>query len=232
MSVKQSPLGRSEKRKDADIKVTGQAIYAGDIHVPGLLYSAFKRSPHAFAKITSIDTSATEKLPGIKRIVTGDDFPTNLGLYMGDKPVMARGLVRHYGEYVAAVIADTKKQAEAAARLIKVEYELKQPILSIADALSSEAELIHPDMMSYATIPAIIPQEGTNIPNLTKIRKGDVDKAFSEASHIITSSVSIPIGDHLAMERRVSICRITADGEVHITSSFYCEKSLRHLFWH
>ena len=74
-------------------------------------------------------------------------------------------------------------------------------------------------MMNYATIPAILPQEGTNIPNLTKIRKGDVEKAFSEAAHTITSSVSIPIGDHIAMERRVSICRITADGEVHITSS-------------
>lgn len=89
-------------------------------------------------------------------------------------------------------------------------------------------------MMNYATIPAILPQEGTNIPNLTKIRKGDVEKAFSEAAHTITSSVSIPIGDHIAMERRVSICRITADGEVHITSSTqapFIVKSLLGIFF-
>ena len=95
MPDKRSHLGQNARRKDADIKVTGQAVYAGDLHVPGLLYTAFKRSPHAFAKIIQIDTTEAAKLPGVKRIVTGDEFPTNLGLYMGDKPVMARGVVRH-----------------------------------------------------------------------------------------------------------------------------------------
>ncbi|NMB03009.1 MAG: xanthine dehydrogenase family protein molybdopterin-binding subunit [Tissierellia bacterium] len=234
MEVNQSPLGRNERRVDADVKVTGQAVFTGDMYVSGMLHTAFKRSPHAFAKIVRIDTSEASKLPGVKRIVTGEEFPTNLGLYMGDKPVMARGVVRHYGEHVAAVIADTKKQAEAAVNLIKVEYEIKKPILSVSDALQADAELIHPDIMSYATIPAIIPQEGTNVPNLTKIRKGDIDKAFGEAAHTVKSSVSIPIGDHVAMERRAATCRITADGDVHITSSTqapFVVKSLLGIFF-
>lgn len=234
MQSKQSPLGENIRRVDADVKVTGQAIYAGDIPVAGMLQTAFKRSPHAFAKIIRIDTSAAENMPGVKRIVTGDEFPTNLGLYMGDKPVMARGYVRHYGEHVAAVIADTKKQAQAAVERIQVEYEIKTPILSVSDALKPDAELIHPDMMSYATIPAILPQADSNVPNLTKIRKGDIDKAFAEAAHTVTSSVSIPIGDHIAMERRVASCRITADGDVHITSSTqapFIVKSLLGIFF-
>lgn len=219
MEVNSTPVGRSDRRLDADIKVTGQAVYGGDVHVPGLLYSAFKRSPHAFARIVRIDTTEAEKMPGVKRIVTGNEFPTNLGMYLGDKPVLARDFVRHYGEYVVAVIADTKKHAQAAARAVQVEYEVKKPILNVTDALAPDAEIIHPDMADYATIPAMHPHPGTNIANLTKIRKGDVDEAFAKAAQVVKAEVFIPIGDHAAMERRMAIARITADGEVQVTTS-------------
>ena len=95
-------IGTSVPRQDAQEKVRGRQRFINDSNYPGLLYAALKTSPHAHARIKSIDTSKAKNAEGVQAVLTGEDFPITLGLYMGDKPPLARGKVRYYGEPVAA----------------------------------------------------------------------------------------------------------------------------------
>jgi CO/xanthine dehydrogenase Mo-binding subunit len=212
-------IGASPLRKEGRDKVTGRVKYAADGQSPDLLHGAMKTSPHAFAKIIAIDCETARKMPGVKAILTGDDFESNLGIYLCDKPPIARKIVRYFGEVVAVVVASNYRQACAARDAILVSYDVFKPILSPKEALSPNAEIIHKEMADYSHISPIHPEPGTNIANRTKIRKGDVDKGFLEAAYIIETEVEIPPGDHVAMEPRVAIAEIKPTGEVHITSS-------------
>jgi len=212
-------VGKSYPRKDGPDKVHGRICYTDDIHPPGTLHTAFVISPHAHAAIVSIDTATAEASPGVCKVVTGADFDIRLGIYLGDKPPLARGKVRHFGEPVAAVIADTPYNAATGARLIRVEYEPLPPVNSIQEAMDSSAPIIHERMETYAHIPDMLPEPGSNVANRTRIRKGDVEAAFSEADIIIEQEFSFPPGDHAAMEPRVSIAEISPDGTVTIRSS-------------
>ena len=105
-----------------------------------------KRSPHARAKILRIDTSKAEALPGVHAVLVGAELDYKLGLYVVDKDILAKDVVRHFGEGVAAVAADTLEIARAAVDLIEVEYELLTPVLDHVDALAADAPLVHPDL--------------------------------------------------------------------------------------
>lgn len=212
-------IAKSSLRKESLEKVNGQVIYGNDIISPQKLHAAVKVSPHAYAKIEKIHMETAQNSVGVKAILIGDDFNTNLGLYLCDKPPIAKGYVKHHGEVVALVIADTYENASRARDLIKVEYEVLKPILSPMEALSEGAPLIHPDMSTYSHISPIHPEPGTNIANRTKIRKGDIDHGFEKSIHIAEVDVEIPPGDHVAMEPRVAIAEIRKNGEVYIISS-------------
>jgi len=212
-------VGESVARIESAEKVTGRARYVNDIYFPGLLHAALVTSPHAHARIVSIDTSKARNAAGVLTVVTGEDFPWNLGIYLGDKPPLARGVVRHFYEPVAAVVAESEAAATMGAALVDVKYEPMQPVLSPKDALKPGAPIIHEDMASYRHIPAIMPEPGTNVANRTKIRKGDVEQAFGEADAVVEVDVSFPPGDHGAMEPRGSIAEIRPDGSVVIISS-------------
>ncbi|HXK90436.1 MAG TPA: molybdopterin-dependent oxidoreductase, partial [Thermosynergistes sp.] len=212
-------VGESVARIESAEKLTGRARYVNDIHFPGLLHAALVTSPHAHARIVSIDTSKARNAAGVLAVATGEDFPWNLGIYLGDKPPLARGIVRHFYEPVAAVVAESEAAAARGAALVDVKYEPMQPVLSPKDALKPGAPIIHEDMASYRHIPAIMPEPGTNVANRTKIRKGDVERAFREADAVVEVDVSFPPGDHGAMEPRGSIAEIRPDGSVVIISS-------------
>ena len=200
-------------------KVHGRTRFTDDLHPPGLLHAALLISPHAHAAITSIDTSAALRAPGVRAAVTGADFPIQLGLYLGDKTPLARGKVRHFGEPVAAVIADTPHQAEAAASLIKVAYTPLPVVHDVSEALAPGAPLVHEKMETYAHISAMHPEPGSNVANHTRIRKGNVDQGFAEADVIVEQEFSFPPGDHVALEPRAAIAEILVDGTVVIRSS-------------
>ena len=212
-------IGKSFPRKDGLDKVYGRQSYVNDSNPPGLLYVALKVSSHAHAKIVSMDTAEAIKASGVRAVLTGEDLPFSLGLYLGDKPPLARGKVRHYGEPVAAVIADSEEEAREATKLIKVEYEQLPLIKSPRAALAADAVLIHEAMGEYNHIPAILPEKGSNIANRTKIRKGNIVKGFEEAEVVIEESFSFPPGDHVAMEPRVTIASINPDGQVILHSA-------------
>lgn len=212
-------IGVSLPRKDAPDKVHGRTRYTDDFAVPGLLYTVIVPSPHAHASIELVDAAAASSVPGVRGVFTGADFPSRVGLYLGDKPALAVDRVRYFGEPVAAVVADDEPTALRAARLIRVAYRPLPVIHSPRDAIAPDAPLLHPEMADYVHIPAILPQPGTNVAHHTKIRKGDVDAGFAEADQIVEGTYRFPPADHAAMEPRVAIAEVRHDGQVVIRSS-------------
>ncbi|MGB3366653.1 MAG: xanthine dehydrogenase family protein molybdopterin-binding subunit [Acidaminobacteraceae bacterium] len=219
MKNKNDYVGKSILRKEGLNKVTGKQKYLNDYYDPSYLHGAIKYSPHGYAKILNIDTGKAKLASGVRAVLIGDDFDFNFGLYLGDKPPIARGFVRHYGEAVAAVVADSFEEANAALKLIDIEYEVLATIKSPSDALKEDAPKIHKDLDKYNHISAIRPVSNTNIANETKIRKGDVDSGFKKSKYIIENKCSIPTGDHVAMEPRAAIAEIDANGDVIISST-------------
>lgn len=212
-------LGTSFPRIEGLDKVSGKQRYVNDSHNSSLLHAALYTSTHAHATIKSIDISKAEKAPGVQAVITGEHHPVTLGLYMGDKPPLAIGKVRYYGEPIVAIIANSEREAKAALPLIKVEYEPLPYVSSPREALKEDAAILHEKMEEYVHIPAVFPEPGTNISNHTKIRKGDIEEGFENAACIIESSFSFPPGDHVAMEPRVTISEIKSNGDVIIQSA-------------
>ncbi|NLB65326.1 MAG: xanthine dehydrogenase family protein molybdopterin-binding subunit [Lentisphaerae bacterium] len=194
-------VGTPSIRVDGLEKVTGAALYADDLPFgPGLLHAVVVESPHAHAKIKSINTSTAEKAPGVVRVVTGRDFPYKFGLYMQDRFIFPQDRVRFVGEQVAAVIAETPEAALRAARLVKVTYEPLAAVLNLADALCKDAVTIHPDLANYERVPWFFPRAGTNIAHWRKTRKGDIEKGFRQADYILEDTYTVPRYAHCPME--------------------------------
>jgi CO/xanthine dehydrogenase Mo-binding subunit len=224
-------VGTSALRVEVAGKLTGDAVYTSDMALPGMLHAAIKKSPYARARILSIDTAAAEALPGVRAVLTGAELDYKVGLYVVDKDILAKDVVRHFGEGVAAVAADTVEIAREAVDLIRVEYEPLSPILDHLDALKEDAPLVHPDLGSYAYVEAAFtPQPGTNIANVTRHRKGDVGLGFAEAEWIIEREYTNPSVQHVPLETHVVVAEWQAGDEITIWSSAQSPFTLRNLF--
>ncbi len=226
-------VGKDSGRIDAAEKITGEALYVSDMTVPGMLHAAVKRSPHARARIQRIDTSKALSMPGVRAVVTGAELDYRLGLYVVDKYILAKGEVRHYGEAVAAVAAETYAQARRAADAIAVEYEPLPPVLHHMEALKPDAPLVHPDLGSYDHIAAVFtPKPGTNIANHTRLRKGDTEKGFAESEWVVEREYSCPSVQHVPMETHVAIAKWARGDQVEIWTSAQSPFTVRNLFCH
>ncbi len=224
-------VGHAAARQEAVDKLTGAATYVSDMILPGMLYAQIKKSPHARARIVKIDTAKAEALPGVRAVLTGEELNYRLGLYIVDKDILAKGEVRHYGEAVAAVAADTLEIARQAVDLIDVQYEVLEAVLNHMDAMKKDAPLIHPDLGQYDYFkPAFSPQPGTNIANITKIRKGDADKAFEQAAWIVDREYTNPSVQHVPMETHVAIVQWGKNDDITIWSSAQSPFTVRSLF--
>ena len=224
-------VGTDVVRQEAAEKLTGAAEYASDMVLPGMLYAKVKGSPHARARILRIDTAKAQQLVGVHAVLTGHDLDYKLGLYVVDKDILAKDEVRHYGEAVAAVAAETPDIAARAIDLIEVEYEPLPPVLNHVDALKPEAPLVHPDLGRYAYVEAAFtPQPGTNVANLTKLRKGDVEQGFAEAEWIVEREYTNPSVQHVPMETHVAIVQWKVGDDVTIWSSAQSPFTVRNLF--
>src|SRR4051795_9704591 len=131
-------VGELVPRLDAPPKVKGEFAYASDLIVPGMLWGQTLRSPHAHARILSIDISEAVSMPGVHAVLTHDDVPgqKTYGLEFPDQPVLAIDRVLYYGEPVALVAAEHPEQARRAAEKIRIEYELVEPVADMERALS------------------------------------------------------------------------------------------------
>ncbi|HWR45969.1 xanthine dehydrogenase family protein molybdopterin-binding subunit [Sporomusa sp.] len=208
MSEKQyRHIGKSPLRMEAREKVTGRATYTFDMELPGMLYAKCVHSPYARAEIVAIDTSAAKALPGVKAVLTGEDIPYLLGLYMIDKRVLARGKVRYQGEPVVAVAAVDEETAERALTLVKIEYKELPSVMTIDAALEGKI-LVHEDINELEYIKGVFfPQPDSNIASWNKTIKGDIKKGFAEADLIVENELTLPPVAHVPMETHVSIAQ-------------------------
>jgi CO/xanthine dehydrogenase Mo-binding subunit len=198
-------IGKSPDRSEALEKVTGRAAYVHDMELPGMLYAKALHSPYARAKIVSIDVSAAKALPGVKAVLTGEDAPYLVGLYMIDKRIIAKDIVRYQGEVVAAVAATDERIAEEAVSLIKVEYEVLPSVQTIDEALEAKI-LVHEDINDLEYMKGVFfPQKDSNIASWNKTVRGDVEKAFEESYLVVENEMYLPAAAHTPLETHAAI---------------------------
>lgn len=228
-------INQNIHRKESWDKVTGKAKYIDDMPVTNYLCARLITSPYAYAKIKKLDTSRSIELEGVKSIITGYDFPYLTGPLLEDRPPLAKDIVRYFGEPIAIIVAIDEATALKAIELTEIEYEPLKPILSISDAISENATLLHPDIAKYnKVLKDINPFVNSNIASKFQIRKGDVENEFSKCEIIIEEKYELPPSDHMAMEIRSARAEISADGKVKIEttsqSPFYIKKQLASTF--
>ena len=188
-------LGTRPIRHDGADKVTGRALYGADIRLAGMVYGAVVRSPHAHARILSIDTSEAEKAPGVLAVLTAADFPaddpTRL-VNMGEGPIplaYARGniladdKVLYKGHAVAAVAALTSADAAEAAKKIRVEYEPLPSVATTQEAMAEGAPILHDDMFTLDD--GKRSEKPSNVTEHFRWEMGDVDAGFAQADVIV-----------------------------------------------
>src|SRR5215472_13500335 len=139
-----------EGRIDGKLKIGGRMLYAADVPVPDLLHAAVLRSPYPHARIDAIDTRPAERMPGVRCVLVGNDVAgLRYGRLVRDVPALAVGKVRFTGERVAAVVAETRAQADRAATAIQVAYTPLPHVFEPEEALADEAPAVHEEPWEY-----------------------------------------------------------------------------------
>lgn len=213
-------IGSRPIRPDGVDKVTGRARFGADLILPNMIHGRILRSPHAHARIKSIDLSGALAMEGVFSAVCGADFPPleggdvggEGGGTMGDvaKNVMARDKVRYHGHAVAAVAASTPFLAEAALAAIKVEYEVLPPVLDVVAAMAPDAVLV--DENNYTKLPEK-PAKPSNIANVGKLERGNVDEGFEQADVIIEREYKVPMAHQGYIEPHACVANIDETGK-------------------
>ena len=225
-----SVVGKPVARADAVDKVTGSAQYTHDLCLPGMLHTALVLSPHASARIVSIDTSRAKSVPGVRAVLTGKGLCYQLGLYMQDKCILARDVVRYQGEAVVAIAADTLDIAKTACQLVHVEYDGLPSVLDPRQAMNETAHLVHPDLHTYDHMKGVFfPKAHSNIAHHQKIRKGSFDQAFESADVTLQASFYNPPVQHVPMETHASIAQALPGNRMEIWTSSQSPYTVRHL---
>jgi CO/xanthine dehydrogenase Mo-binding subunit len=211
MAIGDAPR-RTQQAVDAELKVTGQIPYALNIELPNMAFARCVRSPHAHARIVSIDATRARALPGVLYVLTredltGDDVFPYYGAAIKDQPLVAIDKSRHVGDVVAAVVAEDAEIAEAAAELVDVEYEELPAIFDPVEAMQPGAPLVHDRISAYEIPPnaGIRPVDGTNLINHMKVRRGDVEQGFAESDLIVEEEYSSPALQHCTLEPHVTV---------------------------
>src|SRR5215471_2601854 len=205
-------IGTPTPRLEGPEKVSGKALYATDVSLPGMLWCKVVRSPIAYGRIKQIDVSRAASLPGVAAVVTGTDVP---GLLIGrkiyDMPILANGVVRFIGEKVAAVAAESEAIAEEAVSLIDVNYEELPPLLDPLEALEPSARLLHPNVQRYRGLLHPIEQPSNVFLNM-KWTKGDIDAGFRAADVIIENTFTTRPVHQAYIEPHACVVQATSGG--------------------
>ena len=221
-------IGTSPVRPDGVPKVTGIARFGDDFSLPGALFGKILRSPHAHARIKSIDTSKAEALPGVKAVVTGKDFPDHPFAYFGPdriqqnfwhitRNIMAREKALYEGHAVAAVAAVNAAIAAKAVKLIKVDYEVLPHVIDVDEAMAADAPLLFEDMITRGIEPP--PTKPSNIAKRVEFSFGDVAKGFAEADEVLEKEYKTAAVHQGYIEPHATLARYDADGQGELWSS-------------
>jgi carbon-monoxide dehydrogenase large subunit len=208
-------FGQPIKRNEDPRLLTGQALFTDDVHLPGMLHVAFVRSDYAHGYIRSIDTSAARETPGVVAIYTAEDLGDywrpgpllvppppipNLVFHQRTQVPLAKGKVRHVGEPIAVVVAESRYLAEDAAEKVVVMIDPLPAVVDIEKALSSDAALIHDELDQNLNAHAIQ-------------RKGDYETARQQAHRVIKRRFLYDRGTAAAMENRGIVASWDAKSE-------------------
>src|SRR4029450_2396564 len=202
--LSQAIVGTRTIRPDGHDKVTGRARFGADLQMAGQLVGRVLRSPHAHARIISIDTSKAEQLPGVKAVVTREDF--------GDQPsefipagemminykdmvrnVLAREKVLYEGHPVAAVAATSTAIAKRAVKLIEVKYEGRPRVVCVVEPMHPGRPLLHDDLFTVGVEPK--PDKPSNVAKRIEIVLGDVEAGFKKADVVVERAFQAGAGD-------------------------------------
>ena len=215
-------LGRDERRIDGREKVTGEAKYTADFAREGMLWTAFVASPVPHARIARIDVSAAVAMPGVHAVVTGADIGERfIGCTLKDWPVLAYDVVRFVGEYVAAVAADSREIAEAAAAAIDVQYDELPGAFDPEAVIAPGAPLFHADDTKFVyNFPGGRPaRPHPNMQGYDLVVKGDVEAALAGADRVYDHTFTTPRYHAGYIEPRATLVWIDPDETVHIMST-------------
>lgn len=208
-------VGQSLSRTDALGKVTGETPYPGDLSMEGMLHMKilFAGRPHARVKHINLDKAMAS--PGVVVIYTAKDIPVNeYGLQWQDQPVLCGpgsskeggDVVRFVGDQVAAIVAETEAQADAARALIEVEYEDLPPVLDAEEAMGSDSPRVHEEIGD------------SNICVHYKILKGDIQAGFEGADVIVEGEYRTPVQEHAYLQPEAGLAYIDEDGHITVKS--------------
>ncbi|MBP7737681.1 MAG: molybdopterin-dependent oxidoreductase [Spirochaetes bacterium] len=196
-------IGVSHPRPWSMNKACGAVRYTDDILIPGALEVAVTRSPHHNAKIISIDYSTAEKMPGVVGVMTAADIKgtNSSAMIVPDEPVLCADLAPVMGAPIAAVIAETREQARAAAAAVKVEYEVLPRISTPAEALAEGAPQVFPD-----------PNYPNEVYTVAQIR-GDSEKALGSSAHVIEDKFSVQLVHQACLEPEAALACLDGEGD-------------------
>lgn len=201
-----SEVGKRVEKVDARAKITGQALYCADLKKENLLHGKLFRSPLPHAKIKRLKTAEAEKLNGVKKIITSEDIPESkcFGPIVKDQPLLAVDKVRHIGEPILAVVAETEPIAKKALRHIDVEFEELEGVFSPEEATQDDAPKVH---------------SAGNIVYEKRVSVGNVDIGFKESDIIIENDYEAKMVEQACLEPNIAMGMFAPGGELVIYAS-------------
>lgn len=236
-------VGTRPIRPDGVDKVTGRAQFGADFHLPGMLVGKIKRSPHAHARILSIDTRKARALPGVKAVITAADLPdlasqeyeageSASNLRDLSQNVMARGKALYQGHALAAVAATSAAIADAALELIEVVYEVLPHVIDVEAAMDPAAPVLHDHLFTEGL--AEPPAAPSNIAKVNRLGRGDPEAGFAEAEVVVEGRYTTKAVHQGYIEPHACVAQVGQDGQCQVWSSSqgqfmvrtYCAKIL------
>lgn len=215
-------IGNPAPRVEGEQKVSGEARYAVDVALPGMLWVKALRSPIPHGRIKRIDTSQAGKLPGVHTVLTGKDIAgAKIGKKIFDMSILAEDVVRFIGEKVAAVAAESEEIAEKAVDLIEVEYGELEPVLDPLEAIKPSAPLLHPNVQNYAGLLQAM-EKPSNVIGHLSWKKGDVEEGFRQSDLVMENIFHTSRVHQAYIEPHSCVVQANADGGAEIWA---CTKS-------
>ncbi|MBI2317164.1 MAG: xanthine dehydrogenase family protein molybdopterin-binding subunit, partial [Betaproteobacteria bacterium] len=221
-------VGTRPIRHDGVDKVTGRARYGADFDLPGQLIGKVLRSPHAHARIRSIDVSAALALPGVKAVVTRDDFAEMpeeyaaageivVNFYDVTRNVMAREKALYDGHAVAAVAATSEAIAKQALKLIKVDYEVLPHVIDVLEAMKPDAPVLHEHQYTQLVTPK--PDKPSNVAKRLEFKRGDVEAGFRQADLVVEREFNTKPVHQGYIEPQACLASYSEDGQADLWTS-------------
>lgn len=196
-----SGMGAGMRRVDAVDKVLGEAKYADDLYLNGMLHASAVRSSYPRARVLSIDASEALSIPGVVAVLTADDIPgaKKIGHLVQDWDVLipVGGITHYLGDAIALVVADDREALAKAKACVKIEYEELKGVFSPIDALAEDAPKLH---------------ENGNILSREHLVRGDADEVIKQSAHVVTERYSVPFTEHAFLEPECAVAEPYGEG--------------------